>query len=174
MQKRSSASITLIACGIVSGNSPPWSTVLKRRPVPPMWGLGAAFRVSGRRTCGSVSRPIAPQLAATPMRVLAIEINSRTTFRFNTRMTPILATSHRAFCCPGFLLTPRTPSALDGRGRLIGRPGAGRSANAPNSIISVANLAQPVRDFFLTSYLCSLPDRHAWKTRDSLRAIVNF
>src|SRR2546421_12234276 len=45
MQERPSASVTLMACGIVSGYSPPCSIVSKRRPVPFM--LGSWGRFSG-------------------------------------------------------------------------------------------------------------------------------
>src|SRR6266849_3491189 len=45
MQERPSASISLIACGIVSGYSPPCSMVSKRRPVPSI--CGSCGRLSG-------------------------------------------------------------------------------------------------------------------------------
>ena len=44
---------------------------------------------------------------------------------------------------------------------------------SPTSMIGVANLAQPVR-IFLICYLCLLPDRRGWKTRDSLRVLRTF
>src|SRR6202035_5652089 len=43
MQERPWASISLIACGIVSGYSPPCSIVSKRRPVPSMCGSCGRF-----------------------------------------------------------------------------------------------------------------------------------
>src|SRR6266478_3497049 len=45
MQERPSASISLIACGMVSGYSPPCSMVSKRRPVPSI--SGSCGRLSG-------------------------------------------------------------------------------------------------------------------------------
>src|SRR5260370_25740566 len=43
MQERPSASVSLIACGIVSGYSPPCSSVSKARPVPSIDGSCGRF-----------------------------------------------------------------------------------------------------------------------------------